>query len=638
MSEPSSLETNRTRSTAIGRWLMAALPGLVLLTQFPAWLPDVPSSNLDPGWILALGVAGAQRLQFGTDILFTWGPLGVLTIAQYNPALYGVSVLCIAALTALCWWLVIEATTRPMHRGLAFVGLLILGLAGWESILLALPLMYVHHAACLRRVSAASMLSVVGLAAIALTKFTMLPVTLAAVMAAAVLGNQTTVRLRFLKVGLFCVAVPLLWTLAAGQRLEGFPHWLLGALEISRGYPAAMATAPDWVWFGNPANRPALILALCIVMCAAATVWAFVRAPSRDWRRLVWPAFTVLILMLASRQGIIRGDLEHIVPMLLLVSAIGVFVIPTLPRRDWASLFVICSVVLVGLFAAFDSRGKLGHHMSSNWEAFASAGEARWRPPVETLDRRMMAWTDSVRQTAPVLPTGGGTFDILGFDQYLLAALPVEQWRPRPIFQSYSVYTPGLAGRNAQSIAAADGPDWLIVRPSTIDGRWPSQDDAALWPLLKTHFNVSDRSTPTHLVLARRAEPKGDPGATTLRHEVTAADWIDVPKWPGQSIYVSIQYELSARQRLRDAVWRPTPQWMEIIGAGQTEPRRFRLVRAIASHGFLLSPEIGTTEQLKQWLDGTTSDDQHLRIRVVNEHGKSMMARYSFQTTHFLFE
>ncbi len=41
-----------------------------------------PSIAIDPSWIVGLQLAARQRLQFGHDIVFTYGPLGFLGFSQ----------------------------------------------------------------------------------------------------------------------------------------------------------------------------------------------------------------------------------------------------------------------------------------------------------------------------------------------------------------------------------------------------------------------------------------------------------------------------------------------------------------------------------------------------------------------------
>src|SRR6187551_2006121 len=50
--------------------------------------PNAPSSGLDPSWRMAVGYAAEHNWQFGTDIVFTYGPLGYLLASTNSGGLY----------------------------------------------------------------------------------------------------------------------------------------------------------------------------------------------------------------------------------------------------------------------------------------------------------------------------------------------------------------------------------------------------------------------------------------------------------------------------------------------------------------------------------------------------------------------
>src|SRR5262249_27080068 len=54
-------------------------------------------------------------------------------------------------------------------------------------------------------------------------------------------------------------------------------------------------------------------------------------------------------------------------------------------------------------------------------------------------------------------------------------------YRPRPVFQSYSTYTTELLEANADALAQAAGPDFLVIRLEPIDQRIAMLEDALAW-------------------------------------------------------------------------------------------------------------------------------------------------------------
>ena len=231
-------ETARRHSVVWAGSLAAAL----LLWIVP-WLPAMPSDSLDAGWALGLSIACERHLAFGSSLLFTYGPLGCLTTWQYWPALYGPAIVLWSAITLLTVALLVEMQGTPGQRITGAVALAWLGMTP-DTALLALPVMVVLHAANTRHATAASWLAVAVLAAVALTKFTLFPLCLASVSAAALLRHSGRLRSIAVELGLFGVALLLVWVLLARQQLADFPDWLRGAAEISAAYSQAMAN-PD---------------------------------------------------------------------------------------------------------------------------------------------------------------------------------------------------------------------------------------------------------------------------------------------------------------------------------------------------------------------------------------------------------
>src|SRR5690348_10717885 len=89
--------------------LSAAFAGLALVP----WRTAPFSVNLDYSWQLALNVAFADRLAFGRDVVFTYGPLGLLYAATCYPPTARIRLLVRIALAVALWlglWTVARRT------------------------------------------------------------------------------------------------------------------------------------------------------------------------------------------------------------------------------------------------------------------------------------------------------------------------------------------------------------------------------------------------------------------------------------------------------------------------------------------------------------------------------------------------
>ena len=75
-------------------------------------------------------------------------------------------------------------------------------------------------------------------------------------------------------------------------------------------------------------------------------------------------------------------------------------------------------------------------------------------------------------------PLAGHTVDVQPWEAALAYAYPEVRWRPQPVFQAYSAYTPSLDEANARLLGGDLAPErilWLAPPPATlsIDGRDP---------------------------------------------------------------------------------------------------------------------------------------------------------------------
>jgi hypothetical protein len=173
-------------------------------------------------------------------------------------------------------------------------------------------------------------------------------------------------------------------------------------------------------------------------------------------------------------------------------------------------------------------------------------------------------------------------------------------WRPQPIFQSYSAYTPYLDGLNADLLRSDARPErilrqFLPIRvdggrpiPYSIDGRfyWFEAPAATLERLCRYREVSADQRWQV-LAATGRACGTAVPLATT-----TAAFGVPVevpaPPSPDDLVIVRIHgLEPSLLDRVRAALWR-APIWSVAL-----DGYRYRLVAATAPDGLVLSVPTG---------------------------------------------
>ena len=85
---------------------------LLIMWWFLPLRPTPPFAHLDSSWALGLALAWEQGLVFGTDIVFTYGPLGTLVTGQYWRATSHHALLFWAIIAGTAGWLAMIAQKR----------------------------------------------------------------------------------------------------------------------------------------------------------------------------------------------------------------------------------------------------------------------------------------------------------------------------------------------------------------------------------------------------------------------------------------------------------------------------------------------------------------------------------------------
>ncbi len=66
------------------RYIIGAFFVMTVLAIFVPFYPSMPSSGLDPSWVLDMNQAVSQGFNFGEDIIFTYGPYASIYTKAYH--------------------------------------------------------------------------------------------------------------------------------------------------------------------------------------------------------------------------------------------------------------------------------------------------------------------------------------------------------------------------------------------------------------------------------------------------------------------------------------------------------------------------------------------------------------------------
>lgn len=571
--------------------LLGSTPVLGVLAAVLGWslLFYLPGTGIDPSWQAALYMGAHQGLLFGTQAVFTYGPLGFLNIPGVWFSGLGAlafvysTVLYVLLAGSLVWQL--RQTIHPALAVLATAALL--SLCGAADVSLVLVTVWCLAAlgpdgGAPGRRRRAEQLVVFGGAVIgavqSLVELRSGPLILV-IAGITLLARGPRARNLLSFAGCAAVAFFAAW-FAGGQTLGNLGSYISTGAQIVSGYSQAMG-------FGSvSAARLAGTVALVLLVIVLGALSA---RPGRP------RAAAILVLAIvgfaAYKEGVIRedfGHLERAVSTLVLAGA-GV----GFGRRR-----VIAGVALLALFGAAltTTDGNLNpvSHVRQlvqqvRWEV--SPGHIRFdagilMAVVYRIDRQTLAALRGHRVAIDPWEAG-------------VAWLYNLHWQPLPVFQDYSAYTRGLDRLNADALSSRTGPQRLLredtaaltSRASTsgdVDNRLPAWDPPAQAIAMLCHFKAL-RTTARWEVLTRIPNRCGDAHLlkTVVVRDGQPVALTSAPR--GEVTYARVAgVDVAGLEQLRTLLYRARDRFL-VVNRGIA----YRLVPGTADDGLVMDAAPG---------------------------------------------
>ncbi|HEX5713961.1 MAG TPA: hypothetical protein VFX85_11660, partial [Solirubrobacterales bacterium] len=427
-------------------------------------------------------MAVKDGLQWGSQIVFTYGPLGFLNGSGvwysdlgalafvYAASLY------VAFCVALVWAL---RRSLPALAAVAIAFLAVTVLPLIEQSIVVGALVAMGALARDRSQRALYTLIVAGASFAAvevLIKFSAGPV-IAVFFLIALIGLRARWWQVGLYLGLLAAEVLALW-LIMGQSLGEIPNFLRNTYEIVSGFSPSMITSTDVpAWQVTVATAAAALTALALVGASSRGGYPDSRARWAAVALMALAAFTVF------KEGVVRTDAGHL--SLFFSTACVLWIAIPWTRARWYWL-----VAGVGVIAAV-SWPVRPEGQTNNLDPVANAKQAIEQAHTLVSPSRRQRLIDDGRESM---------HSIYKIEPRILAALrghtvAVEPWEigaawaydldwdPLPVIQNYSAYTARLDQINSEALVAPDGPERLlrenvgVVYPEfptrTIDNRFP---------------------------------------------------------------------------------------------------------------------------------------------------------------------
>lgn len=518
LSERPRVETRLV--VALGeRVRLACLCATLVLASIPGGAV-LPNWGIDLSWVTALNMAAGQRLDFGKDLLFTYGPLGFLDVPlAIHPAQLVAGLVTSAIAVAVLWWALDLGLGQAFPQPWASTGATVFAvlLASYSDpaleLLIAAP---VFALLALRSGWGRGWVPAglaIAAAAVVQMKFTDgMFIGVFAVLAAA--GAQQAPVRRLIEVLVGGASVFLLGWTVAGQSLADLPEWVHGSVQITLGYADAMASE-------MPTDLLSYILAAVLAAVIGVAAWRWtIGTPVRP-RVAIW-VIVAAALFIGFKEGFIRHDHFHqaayfsacVVLVALFVAALGsrwpmvlalvVAVCFSIQNLAWLS-----PVTAAGRWTAMTQMVLDPHYRNAQLQADAATLRTKYGLPA---DMRAAVKEHPV-MVDPWEATAAWTYEL--------------DYHPVPVFQTYSAYNGYLDNLDAQALRTAPADEMVLRQPRDFglrEGLWLAPEYT-----LTLACTYAVQSSSLRWMLFRKARNRCGSAHTMSTKKVRAGQTVTVP-------------------------------------------------------------------------------------------------------------
>jgi hypothetical protein len=569
---------------------------------------SAPLPDLDRSYQVVLEYARVNDFQFGRDIVFTFGPLGFLNTWVSQGFFPDQRIMFALAWSGITAW---SATglARQIPGSMKFVFLVwFLIYSNFRMLDLHASLVMLYGCMVLmgnvQERKCASSLVLVFFAVLALIKFTFLM--------AATVGIVTCVLVHMCKRNYRTSAIILLsfvsifitlWVLT-GQKCENLLPWLKGSYEIVAGYNEAMAIFPKTRVLFICTIAGAMYLTSLIVVISSA---------SMEISRLGILAVTSAYVFLSWKHGFVRAD-GHVMSFIfflplaysVLLSEVFQKTMNGRPRRYLATMFMGV-VILCNWAADFQEPGTMltkfiywPQSMINNSRLILNAASGRWENCFEALR------TGQKLQRFPDLPVvralvGKSSVDVVNYTQWAALANDLN-YHPRPVIQGYAAYTPYLQDINLAYYKSKKRPEYVLFKMETIDGRFPTLDDASL--LIYILGNYKPVAKEGGFFILKSSLDSSRDAELFLIHEqdIVFGESLDMSAYKNRTVIMKVAIRPTILGRIVKGIFQPPIVTLNTKVNGK--PADYRFIPSIAERGFVISPLLLTDKDVSDYYDG----------------------------------
>ncbi|HBC89348.1 MAG TPA: hypothetical protein DCZ94_20605 [Lentisphaeria bacterium] len=600
-------------------FVLVLLAGLIL---FVPWCPIIATFYYE----YCIHLATCEGWQFGTDIISTYGPFGFVGLPFYRASTYPSMILlniCLYGIMVAFLWEFWQNIVNPARPSAVWIVIILL-LPGFGPAMEWSPVLFTPYVLVnlfvLRHFfgkTAPSYLYlfmfVIVLGMFVLVKGTfifLILMTIVVVSADQIINSK---KVPWIFPG-FIVGVLVLWVVSS-QKTGNILGYFLSTADLIAGYKDGAGS-----FEGTKLGIAPVVFALG----SLGLIGTFLLTVRKllGWRS-IWPAsILAATLYVMFQHGFVRQDPQHSVSACLSFCCLYVLMLPLLwvlsgGNKTLRRVLVANGTVGIIIIATCWLSGG-GRPVVNSFFQRIKGIPALMTQGVSALETAREAHLQLLKQKFP-LPQFDGSMESSTFDAGVAEAYG-NYSMVRPTVTLYVAYTSKMSMRNKDYLEDASGPGAILFSiPVAIDGRYPAATDSIGLLAQKTHFSAIGR-VGNLLVLERRARPLKLKSEKLQELDVDVNGTISLPD-PGKGmVFAQIEITPTIAGRLFSLLYKPAATFI-IVSVG-TEEARFRLIRATAKEGMLLSPLLCDLPSFQAFYSDSNSSLKLSGFRIEYEKGR----------------
>ena len=575
---------------------------------FTILLAPIPTleNEADLSLCTVLDHAREHNLQFGRDIITTYGPLGFLIFPCYSgrigPTRVPVDAMMgfIVALGLCCVGWRLRWPTRA----------LLLVAFGWVAANIHWRVDFLLDAAlfcwglnCLCESGRKLLCYVLFLggfvAFLSLAKISLLiagVVTLAFVLCD--LLTRGRARLALAALGLFAGGFLLGW-LAMGQRFESLVPYFRNSFIVAQSYNSALLLE------GSAQITTALVwlfLFLWLAISARATVFLCGEGLRRYVRRGLLACWASLFVLMAEKYGVVHQDSGHLTSAFGLVPllSLGVESLPSVRTAfpKWLRWAAVAGTVFALALLQLFFFPPFWDTLRTPFSLFLDNAATIFHPGGYEAKMNDLLERAASSSKLPSVRTIIGQNPVDVFGQFQAVALFNNlEYHPRPVPQSYQACDERLAQLNETFYLGTNAPEYVLFNLNPMDSKLAPLEDSHV--LLNLLINYRFAAAEGKYVLLRRAADHVPNLRLLARGEVRPGEPIDLRARTNACVWIELTLKPSLLGSLRQFLFRPPALRVALLKepSGPLIVCRHAPAPMLAA-GFLASPLLLKTDDL----------------------------------------